>query len=128
MKRLLLAGTVFLGLAVSGSAARAVPIDFMYTGSLVTFMVPASDTYQILAFGAQGGIGTFGNGVGAGGRGAEIGGDFSLSAGEILQIAVGGAGSDNSGAGGGGAAALSWSAPTTRRSSSPEVAVVAVLS
>jgi PEP-CTERM motif len=102
MKRLLLAGTALLGLAVSGSAARAVPIDFMYTGSLVTFMVPASDIYQILAFGAQGGIGTFGNGVGAGGRGAEIGGDFSLSAGEILQIAVGGAGSDNSGAGGGG--------------------------
>jgi hypothetical protein len=90
------------GLAVSGSAARAVPIDFMYTGSLVTFMVPASDIYQILAFGAQGGIGTFGNGVGAGGRGAELGGDFSLSAGEILQIAVGGAGSDNNGAGGGG--------------------------
>jgi hypothetical protein len=42
--------------------------------------------------------------IGAGGRGAEIGGDFSLTAGEMLRIAVGGAGSDGlrAGAGGGG--------------------------
>jgi hypothetical protein len=104
MKLLLLAGTAFLGLAASGSAARAVPFDFTYTGSLVTFTVPTTDTYQILAFGAQGGNGTFNGFVGVGGRGAEIGGDFSLTAGEILQIAVGGAGGNGSGndAGGGG--------------------------
>jgi hypothetical protein len=47
MKRLLAAGVGFLGLAVSGSAARAVPIDFTYTGSLVDFAVPATDPYQI---------------------------------------------------------------------------------
>jgi hypothetical protein len=103
MKLVLLAGAAFLGLAVSGSAARAVPFDFMYTGSLVTFTVPTTGSYQILAFGAQSGNGFF-NGIGAGGRGAEIGGDFRLTAGETLQIAVGGKGSDEGagGAGGGG--------------------------
>ena len=93
MKRLLLAGTAFLGLAASGSAVRATPIDFTYTGSLVTFTVSTTDTYQILAFGAQGGSLISGGLIGVGGLGAETGGDFSLTAGEILQIAVGGAGS-----------------------------------
>ena len=40
MKRLLLTGTAILGLAASGSAAHA--------GSLVTFTVLTTDTYQIL--------------------------------------------------------------------------------
>jgi hypothetical protein len=93
MKLLLLAGTAFLGLAAAGSAVRAVPFDFTYTGSLVTFTVPSTGTYQILAFGAQGGnSGAISDGIGVGGSGAEIGGDFSLTAGEVLQIAVGGAG------------------------------------
>ena len=56
MKRLLLTTTAFLAVFASYSAARAAPIvfDFTYTGSLVTFAVPTTDTYQILAFGAQG--------------------------------------------------------------------------
>ena len=104
MKRLLLAGAASLGIAASGSVARAVPIDFTYAGSLVTFTVPATGLYQILAFGAQGGNSNLFGSIGAGGRGAEIGGELVLSAGEMLQIAVGGAGSDGSrgGAGGGG--------------------------
>jgi hypothetical protein len=103
MKRLLLAGTAFLGLAASGLAARATPFDFTYTGGLVTFTVPTTDSYQILAFGAQGGNGSFLQGpIGVGGHGAEIGGDFILTAGETLQIAVGGAGSGEKGGGGGG--------------------------
>ena len=105
MKQLLLAGTALLAVIVSQSAARAVPFDFTYTGSLVTFTVPTTDTYQILAFGAQGGDSAFAPVGGTGGRGAEIGGDFSLTAGETLQIAVGGAGmssNDGDGAGGGG--------------------------
>jgi hypothetical protein len=104
MKPLLLAGTAVLGLTASELAARATPIDFTYTGSLVDFTVPTTGTYQILAFGAQGGNGGgFGGiGVGAGGLGAEIGGDFILTAGEVLQIAVGGVGSRNDGGGGGG--------------------------
>jgi hypothetical protein len=50
MKRLLLAGTAFLGFVASGLAVRATPIDFTYTGSLVDFTVPATGSYQILAF------------------------------------------------------------------------------
>jgi hypothetical protein len=106
MKRLLLAGTAFLGLAASGLVAHATLFDFTYSGSLVDLTVPTTDTYQILAFGAQGGSGAFfGLNSGAGGRGAEIGGDFSLTAGEIVQIAGGGGGGDggNNDGGGGGA-------------------------
>jgi hypothetical protein len=102
MKQLLLGGATLLALAASGPAARATLFDFTYSGSLVTFTVPTTDTYQILAFGAQGGSGTFAGGVGAGGRGAEIGGDFNLTAGEILQIVVGGAGGTGAGNGAGG--------------------------
>jgi hypothetical protein len=100
MKQLLLGGAMLMAIAASGSPARAVPFVFTYTGSLVTFVVPTTATYQILAFGAQGGSGALG--LGAGGRGAEIGGDFSLTADEVLQIAVGGAGSNGGGGGGGG--------------------------
>ena len=104
MKRFLLAGTAFLGLVVSGAVACATPFDFAYTGSLVDFTVPTTGTYQILAFGAQGGnvASTVFNQTGPGGLGAEIGGDFDLTAGETLQIAVAGAGMPNSGGGGGG--------------------------
>ena len=84
MRGLLLVGTAFLGLVAFGSAARATPFDFTYSGVLVTFTVPTTDTYQILAFGAQGGNSSF---SGRGGRGAEIGGDFDLTAAEPLQIA-----------------------------------------
>src|SRR5260370_8152621 len=95
----LLAQIAFLGLAASVSAAaRATPFNFTYSGSLVNFTVPTTDTYQILAFGAQGGSGNIGTGIGIGGPGAEIGGDFTLIAGEILHIAVGGAGGNGLGA------------------------------
>ena len=93
MKILWFAGTAFLGLATSEPGARATPFNFTYTGSLVEFVVPTTDTYQILASGAQGGSGINGFGqVSMGGRGAEIGGNLTLSAGEVLQVAVGGSG------------------------------------
>ena len=101
MKQFLLAGSAFLGLAVLGSVACAAPIDFTYTGSIVDYTVPTTDTYQIVAYGAQGSNAGFASNIGTGGLGAEIGGDFSLTVGEELQIAVGGAGSDNGGGGGG---------------------------
>jgi hypothetical protein len=105
MKQLLLGAATLLMIVTSGSGAHAVLFDFTYTGSVVNFTVPTTDTYQILAFGAQGGTVTFLGTVGAGGHGAEIGGDFSLTAGEILQIAVGGSGGGvggtSSGGGGG---------------------------
>ena len=47
----------------------------------------------LLASGAQGGTVTFLGTVGDGGRGTRVGGDFSLTAGERLQIAVGRMGS-----------------------------------
>ena len=102
MKQLLLAGAAVLGFTASGSVANAVPIDFTYTGSLVDFTVPITGTYQILAFGAQGGNAIGSNVVGMGGSGAEIGGTFTLTASEVLQIAVGGAGGSQTGGGGGG--------------------------
>ena len=70
MKRLLLAGMAFLAIAALASLARAVPIDFTYTGSLVDFMVPATGPYQILAFGAQGGNVSVTGIIGLGGLGA----------------------------------------------------------
>ena len=102
IKVFLLAGTAFLALAASAPAARAQRVNFTYTGKLVTFTVPETGSYQILAFGAQGGNGTYAGPIGVGGLGAEVGGHFTLTAGEILQIAVGGAGGDHSGGGGGG--------------------------
>jgi hypothetical protein len=106
MKRLLLAGTAFLALATAGPVAYAQRVDFTYTGAIVTFTVPTTGLYQIVAFGAQGGSGpsrpTGGPSPYTGGLGAEIGGDFSLTAGETLQIAVGGAGMNLEGGSGGG--------------------------
>jgi hypothetical protein len=102
MRQRLLAGTSLLALLAWDAAASAT--TFTSTGSLQTFMVPTTGTYEITAFGAQGGSGLSGGAVG--GRGAEIGGDFTLTAGEVLQIAVGGAGAGSIqfyvGSGGGG--------------------------
>jgi hypothetical protein len=55
MKQLLLAGTAFLALATVGPPAYAQRVNFTYTGTLVTFTVPATGLYQIIAYGAQGG-------------------------------------------------------------------------
>ena len=59
-----------------------------------TFVVQQTGVYDILAFGAQGGPGE----EGGGGVGAKVGGDFNLTAGEILSIIVGGKGGAASGA------------------------------
>jgi MYXO-CTERM domain-containing protein len=113
--RLLLAATTALALAASPAAA----ITFNYTGSIVTWTVPADGTYDIVAIGAQGGAGITpigmqymtANGVRTyttqvvGGRGAMIGVQFELTGGTVLQIAVGGMGqgaSNANGSGGGG--------------------------
>jgi hypothetical protein len=59
--------------------------------------VPATATYRIEAFGAQGG------GANQFGRGAQIRGDFQLTAGQQIKILVGQQGGvSNSGSGGGG--------------------------
>jgi hypothetical protein len=55
MKKLCLVGSALLGVA----AASATPIDLTFTGTAVTFTVPTTDIYQILASGAQGWNGHF---------------------------------------------------------------------
>lgn len=102
MKPISLAGTALLALLALEPAAHAQRVNFTYEppGSIVTWAVPATGLYQITAYGAQGG-----NTIGAdtgGGLGAQIGGDFKLTAGEVLQIAVGGAGEPGPVVGGGG--------------------------
>src|SRR5437762_3419781 len=101
MRRHLLAGTSLLALLAWDPAARAAVI-FDYTGGLVTFTVPTTGTYQILAFGAQGGDGTYAARFTWGGGGGEGGGDRSLAAGDKLQVAVGGVGATGRCGGGGG--------------------------
>ncbi len=96
MRLATLLGTSLLALTTWSSIASAT--TFSYTGGLQSFTATTAGTYDIVAFGAQGG-----SGFSAGGLGAEIGGDFVLTAGETLQIAVGGMGSSNhDGYGGGG--------------------------
>ncbi len=90
-----------LGLLFAPPAAADL---FSYTGGVQTFTAPVAGQYQITADGASGGNET--SGVRVGGLGAEIGGTFTLTAGEILSIYVGGVGSNSlaggSGGGGGG--------------------------
>lgn len=69
------------------------------TGSVQQFTAPVTGEYDIVAFGSSGG-GTFGGR--SGGLGAEIGGDFNLTAGEILDIYLGGTGQQMGYSGGGG--------------------------
>lgn len=75
------------------------------SGIVQTYTVAVTGTYDITAFGGQGGQGGVSKNPsgGSGGLGAEIGGDFSLTQGEVLQVVVGGQGSGyGNGAGGGG--------------------------
>jgi hypothetical protein len=99
---------VCLGAAALAGTASPLSTSFAYTGGFQTFVAPTTGLYDIVAFGAQGGIG-FGfipGFPGVGGLGTEIGGTFALTAGEMLQVAVGGEGGSNaafsSGGGGGG--------------------------
>ena len=90
--------------------AQATPITFDYSGSSTLWTVPTSGIYQIVAYGAQGG-GQYSDGIG--GHGAEIGGSFTLTAGESLFIAVGGVGRVGFGAGGGGGSFVALSSGLT---------------
>ena len=73
-----------------------------YSGSIQKVTVTVTGSYDITAYGAQGG--KFSNAVSstAGGNGAEIEGKFNLTAGETLEIVVGGYGGAGGGSGGGG--------------------------
>lgn len=72
---------------------------FTFSGIVQTDTITTTGTYHIVADGAQGGAGY--NGA-VGGDGAEVGGDFVLTAGDVIEIVVGGAGGTGSAGGGGG--------------------------
>lgn len=110
MRFILLGSTSLLALALSAGIARATPFSetFNYTGAIQTFSAPTTGSYEITAFGAAGGnvhnTNDANHGSYSGGLGAEVSGDFALTSGETLQIAVGGYGKvkGNYGGGGGG--------------------------
>jgi hypothetical protein len=128
MKRLLLA-TAF---AVA-TATPAAAITFTYTGSIVSWIVPADGIYSIEAVGAQGGAAVIPEGAELtqgpngprpidtqyeGGRGAMRGVAVTLKAGTVLHIAVGGMGHGANtgyafGGGGGGGGSFVVAAPGT---------------
>ena len=69
-KSLLAGGLALAALAIVPQGALAAPVTFSYTGALQTFTVGTTGTYQIIAYGAQGG----GSNVSSGGLGAEAAG------------------------------------------------------
>ena len=74
------------------------------TQGIQEWTVPATGTYTIEVWGAQGGNSTYSSGY-TGGQGARMKGDFTLSAGDVLKILVGQQGSTSTqkaGGGGGG--------------------------
>jgi hypothetical protein len=110
MKTFLLAGVSILALSAVATSASATPYN--YTGAIVDFTVIDTGTYDILAYGAQGGKGG-GTLAQSAGLGAEIGGDFVLTAGDVIQIAVGGMGhAGGGGAGGGGGGSFVYDSTT----------------
>ena len=77
-------------------------IDFNYSGSIVQWTAPQTGSYQITAYGAQGG-----GDWGFGGSGAIMRGTFHLNQGNVLNILVGG-----QGAGGGSDYANNYYSPS----------------
>ena len=89
--------TALVGLAaVALSATHASAQVFGFSGTIFSWIAPTTSTYLITARGAQGGHGTTSGSVYVGGRGATVGASFSLTAGTVLSLAVGGTGSSYS--------------------------------
>jgi len=107
-----LIGAAAIGALTIGETRQANADTISYSGAEVTYTAPVSGTYEITTFGAQGGSGTIGGNQASpsgGGLGAEVDAVFKLTAGDVLTILAGGAGSNGSlatnhsfGAGGGG--------------------------
>src|SRR5262249_27650331 len=103
MKRVLLLVTALVLMLLGVAQTRAGMVTFNSTGSIQTFTAPGAGTYDITVAGAQGGndptAGT------TGGDGVFLSGQIKLTAGEVLQIVVGGQGGSGNptfGSGGGG--------------------------
>ena len=91
-------------MALMGSVVP-VSAEIMFTDTIPGFITDAPygpRTYQIIATGASGGGGWFGN---SGGRGAVVSGTFTFTTKWTLSLLVGGRGGDSSDGGGGGGGA-----------------------
>ena len=105
-----LASVALFPLAVPAMAADFTGIRFDYTGQFEMWTAPKQGYYSIAAWGASGGTGAYLNPGfiidSVGGRGIGIADRVFLTKGQVLSIAVGGAGQGNrntdSGGGGGG--------------------------
>ncbi len=93
---LLLAGILLFSVPSVGQTTT-----FNYSGGIVAYTVPAGETsVQITARGAQGG--------GSGGTGAIMVGNFTVTPGHVLNILVGGQGTNTGFASGGGGGSFVW--------------------
>jgi hypothetical protein len=77
-------------------------VSFTYSGVIQTETVTTAGTYDITAHGAEGGTVIGYDGVIPGADGTLLAADFTLTAGEVLEILVGGEGAAGQGAEGGG--------------------------
>ena len=100
MKRLLLTSASLLALMAAASATSAKTFDFpfSFTGAIVDFIIPMTGTYEIPRLWRSGRRrqhrATWHRRCRR--QGAKIQGDFELTAGERLEIVVGGAGQSSS--------------------------------
>ena len=101
-KRAQLAGASMLGIVVASGEAQA--SLFTMKG---TFTAPVSGVFEIVADGAQCGAGFFN----VGGLGGEATGEFTLTAGETLNVVVGAVGAKSVGAPMGAGTGASGAAP-----------------
>ena len=118
MKKLYTSLTVILAVLIySNFKVSAQTTTFNYTGGLQTFTVPAGVTsINITAKGAQGGTSiSWGFAGSAGGRGAIMSGNFTVTPGQVLKVLAAGAGGSPtiSGCGGGGGGSFVWDNATS---------------
>ncbi len=93
-----LLSSLLVALAAASSVNAQV---FTYTGSIQTYVIPATGTYAISVSGAQGNAGFYYYQT-VGGLGASVSGDVFLAQGTVLDIVVGQGGVNYSAGGGGG--------------------------
>lgn len=93
--------SVFYGVVAWSLPLSADMIPYSGVNGQQQYEITTTGTYQIVAYGAQGGATTYYGNV-PGGQGAEIGGDFTLTAGTILDVYIGQQGVLNAVTAGGG--------------------------
>ncbi|WP_027084142.1 glycine rich domain-containing protein [Cohnella panacarvi] len=84
---------VFVNSGYSSETTSENTTTFTYSGTMKTYTAPKSGTYTLEAWGAQGGNGMANGDTKQGGRGGYSKGEIALTAGQVLNIFVGGQGS-----------------------------------